>query len=350
VRLPGVARNNVAWHLRPRNSNSSSDTNAAICQHAKPHYGIAEPYYRIAELTGPADRGSGPPSVWAISALVVANSSLLVAGLVYMGWAYTDGLWGYFHVSPLNLGVGVVEYLLRSLSLFSPVLVIATVLFITVTAVRAWDLDVNMLTTRARKLLDGVLGSHPRLASWGIARRLLNPRGLMIATGMAITSSGLALAWLAGRVSISTYLLLSFLGAGPLILTWPTRAHRHGRLQYTLAIIVAAVCALWAGSLYAHSLGIEAAQKLVRDLPEGTAVAVYSVQPLALSGPQVTVQDFGSAFRYRYRYEGLRLLTARSGTYYLLPVGWTPQLDLTYILDDSDQIRIELYSAVQSTP
>ena len=55
------------------------------------------------------------------------------------------------------------------------------------------------------------------------------------------------------------------------------------------------------------------------------------------------------AFRYQYEYEGLRLLIVRSGTYYLLPAGWTPQFELTYILNDSDQTRIALYSAQQTT-
>jgi hypothetical protein len=202
----------------------------------------------------------------------------------------------------------------------------------------------------ASKLIERVLGSHSHLASSGAPWEPWKARGLRIAAGMAVTLIGLGLAWLAGYVSISTYLLLSLLSAGPLILTWPIRAHRHGRVLYALAITVAAVCALWAGSLYAHGKGIQAAQKMVRNLPESTAVAVYSAQPLTLSGPQVTVQEFGVAFHYRYRYEGLRLLTARSGTYYLIPAGWTPRQNITYLLDDSDQIRIELYTAEQIIP
>ena len=284
-----------------------------------------------------------------IAGLVVTNSSLLVAVLVYMGWAYTDALWGYFHLNPIDLGVGVVEYMLRGLDLFSPALVILAVLFIAVTAARAWDLDLTRFTARTGKVMDQILGGHPRLASSGAVRRLRTGRGVMIAAGMAVTVTGLALAWLARHVSIPTYLLLILLGAGPLMLTWPTRAHRHGRSLYALAITVAAVCALWAGSLYAHGLGIRAAQQLVRGLPGRTAVAVYSTQRLALSGPGVTVQDLGAAFRYQYEYEGLRLLIVRSGTYYLLPAGWTPQFELTYALNDSDQIRIALYSAERAT-
>ena len=84
----------------------------------------------------------------------------------------------------------------------------------------------------------------------------------------------------------------------------------------------------------------------MRDLPSRTAVVVYSIQPLALSGPGVTVQQLPAGFRYHYRYQGLRLLITRSGTYYLLPVAWNPEQDLTYILNDDDEIRIELLSGV----
>ena len=129
-------------------------------------------------------------------------------------------------------------------------------------------------------------------------------------------------------------------------MTWPTRAGRHGRFPYSLALVIAAVCALWAGSLYANGRGIRAAKDVVRNLPSRTAVVVYSIQPLALSGPGVTVQPLPNSFRYHYRYQGLRLLITRSGTFYLLPEGWNPQLDLTYILPESDQIRIELLSGV----
>jgi len=194
--------------------------------------------------------------------------------LVYMGWAYTNARWGYFHLNPLDLGVGVVEYVLRGLDLFSPAIVILAVLFIAVTAARAWDLDLTRFTARTGKAMDQILGRHPRLASSAAVRQLRTGRGVMIAAGMMITVTGMALAGLARYMSIPTYLLLLLLGAGPLTLTWPTRAHRGGRSRYALAITVAAICALWAGSLYANDMGTRAAQQLVRGLPERTAVAV----------------------------------------------------------------------------
>jgi len=157
-------------------------------------------------------------------------------------------------------------------------------------------------------------------------------RVLMIGTGAAITIIALILAWAASHVLISTYLILALLGGGPLLLTWPTRAERHGRFPYSLAIVVTAVCALWATGLYAHSTGIRNAQAFVRNLPSGTAVVVYSVQRLAMGGaPGVISQPLGPGALYHYEYQGLRLLLFRSGTYYLVPVGWNPRQDHTYV-------------------
>ena len=84
---------------------------------------------------------------------------------------------------------------------------------------------------------------------------------------------GLVLAWIANFVTINTYLVLALLGAGVLLLTWPNRAKRHGGFSYSLAVVVAAVCTLWAAALYAHASGARAAQALVHDLPRRTANA-----------------------------------------------------------------------------
>jgi hypothetical protein len=292
-------------------------------------------------LSGQLDPGSVPSSPGrGIAGQIVANTSLLIAVLVYMGWAYDDALYGYFHIRPLDLDVSIVEYMLRSLALFSTTIIIAAVALIAVTTVRTW----NLSKTRLARSVAGAtaIPALRRLASTDAADQSRVRRVLMIGTGVAITAIALALAWIANYVPVSTYLFLLLLGSGPLLLTWPTRADHRGRFPYALAVVVAAVCALWAASLYAHNLGIHAAKQVVQGLSARTAVVVYSIEPLALSGPGVTVQQLPAKYLYHYRYQGLRLLITRSGTYYLLPVNWSPQLDETYVFDQSDQIRIEL--------
>ena len=281
-----------------------------------------------------------------IAGQIVANTSLLIAVLVYMGWAYDAALYGYFHLNPLDLNISIAEYMLRSLDLFSTAIIFVAVAIIAAATVRTWGLGKTRFARLAADTTATRMSAVPvfrHLASADAAGQSRAGKVLVIGTGAAVTLTALALYWLANYVAISTYLVLFLLGGGLLLLTWPTRADRHGRFPYAMAIVVSAVCALWAASLYAHNLGTQAAQTAVQNLPTRTAVAVYSLQPLALPGPGVTEQHLSAAYRYHYRYQGLRLLMMRSGTYYLLPVDWNPQLDLTYILNDSDQIRIELY-------
>ena len=296
------------------------------------------------------DPGSAPPSpARGIAGQVVANTSLLIAVLVYMGWAYEDALYGYFHLSPFDLNVGIVEYMLRSIALFSPGLVVIAIGVAAAGAARTWGLDRTRLARRAAAKITARISAVPALRRLGPrddAEHLHAGRLLLIGAGIAVTVIALVLFWSASHIAISTYVLLGLLGAGPLLLTWPTRAERHGRFPFSLAIVISAVCALWAASLYAHDAGTQAAQSFVRHLPSSTAVVVYSIQRLALSGPGVTVQQLPPGFLYHYRYTGLRLLLTWSGTYYLLPVDWNPQYDLTYIINESDQTRIELLSGV----
>ena len=282
-----------------------------------------------------------------IAGQVVANTSLLIAVLVYMGWAYDDALYGYFHVRPLDLDVSIVEYMLRSLSLFSTALIFVAVAIIAATTIHAWGLNttkLNSLAAAAMTRLPTVPGLR-HLASPDAAGQSRADRVLLARIGAAVTVTALALYWIANYVQVNTYLFLLLLGGGLLLFTWPTRADRHGRFPHAMAIIVSAVCALWAASIYAHHLGIQAAENIVHDLPTRTAVVVYSIHPLALTGPGVTVERLPAKYRYHYRYLGLRMLITRSGTYYLLPVDWSPQLNETYVFNESDQIRIELISA-----
>jgi hypothetical protein len=264
-----------------------------------------------------------------------------------MGWAYDDAYLGYFHLNPLDLNVGVVEYMLRSLNLFRSGIVLVAVGIVVVTAVRGWGLDRTQFAQHVAFRAKMRVLAHPafrRLAPEADVEQLHLSRPLLIGTGAVVTATGLVLAWIASFATMNTYLVLTLLGGGALLLTWPSRSRRHGGFSYSLAVIVAAVCTLWAGALYAHGSGTRAAQALVHNLPRSTAVVVYSTEPLALSGPGVTVEQLPIKFRYHYRYQGLRLLISRSPTYYILPVAWDPKYDITYILDGSDQVRIEVLS------
>lgn len=265
-----------------------------------------------------------------IAGLVVTNSSL-IAILVYMGWDYEFAYYSYFKLNPIDLGVGIPEYLLYCINLFDPLIVIVTVAVIAVLAFS------DRIAEFAR---DALPWTKPRD---GRPRR--SPRAVPAMLGGMLTLDALILAGAVGHVRVSIYPLLALLAIGPLLLTRQRRQDRSGRIPYVLAIVVAVVAALWAGSLYARDRGNEDARQLVSALRSSTAVAVYSAQDLAIADTGVFVQKLPPGHLYHYRYIGLRLLTMRSGTYYLLPYDWTPRLGVTYILAASDQIRVELYRA-----
>jgi hypothetical protein len=289
---------------------------------------------------------AGRSSALGIAGQVAANASLLVASLVYMGWAYDTALYGYFHVNPLYLGISVVEYMLVSLSLFSPFLLILVTVFMLMGAARTWHPDWNQrapfLKNGKRSSLLALVHRGGRPVSAAIADRPSTGRSLMMGLGAVLTVAAIVLIPTAGYLGLSTYVVLGMLAIGAVFLTWPNRADRRGRFPYAVAIVVAAVCVLWCGSLYATHLGQHAAQHIWHNMSTRTAVTLYATEPLALRGPRVSEQTLPAGSLYRYRYRGLRLLTMRSGSYYLLPAGWSPQHDYVYVINDTDQVRIEL--------
>jgi hypothetical protein len=291
-----------------------------------------------------------------LAGLIAANLSLIVAVMVYMGWAYESAFYGYFHLNPMDIGIGPQDYLLFSLDLFNPLAVLATIAVIgaIATGTRGTGLAAAAGTVILRTAR--LVRTNPRLRRldrWiphGLTKRLSEmerrwwkPQAILTGLGTAITAAALVLYYIAGQVPVSTYLVLALLASGPVLFTWALRGNRQGRASYSLAIVVLIVCGLWAGSLYANGLGNRAAHDFAAHLTIKTEVAVYSIQPLALSGTGISVQKLPAGLLYHYRYQGLRLLYMNSDTYYLLPAGWIPQLPLTFILGTSDETSVELY-------
>jgi hypothetical protein len=174
----------------------------------------------------------------------------------------------------------------------------------------------------------------------------------MMLAGLLLVAVALPLAWIAVSVDGGDtwlarnagvfYVVLALLGTGTMLTAWPLRRSGPGPFSYPLAIVVAVMCTLWVAGQYAGNLGTSAAGTIADTLPVQTAVTLYSIQSLALSGPGVHCAPLGFPAEYRYRCTGLRLLYVQSGTYYLLPVRWSAQPDPTYVIDDSDQVRFEL--------
>jgi len=286
------------------------------------------------DLAVPGGPGDGPPgnsdSRTTLAAQILGNASLLTAALVYMGWAYEDALLEHFQVSPFSLNIGVLEFALKSLPFFfRPNIILGAVILVMIAVFLGPGL--KRLVPSGYETVSRIGRRHP-----AVALALLIPV-LLAWFGLEQNPLG---NWF-GRYSYVFYVVVALLGIGPLLLTWPSKDHPRGHIAFPLALVVGALCTLWIAGLYADRLGTDKADSFASTLSSQTAVVLYSVQSLDLSGPGVACAPVRGDSFFHYRCTGLVLLYAESGTYYLLPVRWSAQDGRTYVLDDSDEIRVE---------
>jgi hypothetical protein len=137
------------------------------------------------------DYGSPPPSpALGVAGQVIANASLLAAISIYLGWLYSSAFLGYFHLNPLDLNFGVLDYTLRFVSVFSPAILVVAVGAVVFATARAWGLS----QTRFAQFV--VFRATVRLLANPAYRRLLPEadieqlhiwRPLLIGAGIAAT-------------------------------------------------------------------------------------------------------------------------------------------------------------------
>jgi hypothetical protein len=285
-----------------------------------------------------ASRGPGSEEPKNSFPAIIGNTTLLGAVLVYMGWNYENSLLEHFQVPAFSLNIGTIEFALKGLApLFESDVVFFAALLVAVLALAS---KASALRELLPKATGGAVGGVREPADWVMIIGLLVTAVVLPLTWLN-ASAGTFIGWFASHRD-RLYFVLALLAVGQLLSAWPIRRSGVGPFAYPLALIVAAMCTLWAAGIYAGSLGSQAAQSFAMQLPGQTAVTVYSVAPLNLSGPGVTCRRVAGASEYPYVCTGLRLLYVQSGTYDLLPVRWTSRMGHTFILDDSNQIRIEL--------
>lgn len=267
-----------------------------------------------------------------LAGMLAANASLAVAVLFYMGWSSTNAIYAYFNVNPLDLDLSVTEYVLRSSALLSSVLVLSGGLWLAVT---------GLPRVRPAELLPGWAVRLVPAALARAAGRLRERAGdplFRARTGLLLLlAAGTCVALSVSGVVDLLYPTLALTGAGAVLLTGTA-----GSFSRALGLVTAAACALWAAGVYAAEQGRAEAEQIAADLAHRTAVVVYSVKPIGLSGPGVEVQELPKEHTYTRRYVGLRLLVSRGGRYYLLPVGWRHGVNATYLFKESDTTRIEI--------
>jgi hypothetical protein len=271
---------------------------------------------------------------------VVAPTTLLTALLYYFGYMHAWYFFGYFGLNSTGLGLGTVDYLIRSVdALFVPVTSAAILGLLAL-----WGNALLVPRLRARRA---------RRANARITR------GIAVG-GVALAVVSLVLTFATSRSPGSLVALAPVgFGLGVLVTAYAVHLHRvlsgqghredaaSGWAQATEWAIVFALVGISlfaAATDYAAAVGQSRAWQYAADLSGQPEVVLYSERNLELSQPGVTqtrCRDPKAA--YQFRYDGLTLLLESGGKYVLIPADWTAARVAAVVLPENGPFRLEFY-------
>ncbi|MDJ0340099.1 hypothetical protein QMK19_06120 [Streptomyces sp. H10-C2] len=257
---------------------------------------------------------------------------MLTSLLLYFGFAYTDALYEHFGIDAATLGFSTQDYMLRSAgALYMP------------------------LGTTLGVGLTGVLGYYC-VSSLGRSRPRLTPYlswGCLALTGCGIALFTLGMlggfqVWPAG--ALDTPLLL---GGGLLLVVYGQILHvkANGR-DYPVArevaalAIVAALISLssfWAVNAYAQEHGRSDARYLADNLWLRPEIVVDTAERLYFQHADVketSLPEGGPGQRFRFRYQGLRLLAQSNNRMFVIPEGWRADQGSVLIIPTDANVRV----------
>ncbi len=271
-------------------------------------------------------RGQHPPAGYTADWATLL--SLAAALLFYAGAVHTRAFFMYFHIDVLALGLSFPEFVMRSLRLVTAPVVLTAVVAVVVLR------DPQLLSRSVLPLLPPTFIRQCRR----VVRRAARFHLLVLCVAVIMLFN-----W--GRIQPYQWLVPVLLATG--ILLGQSPAVNNGRCPSGIRgrgapLTAACLCLLWAVALAANQSGLRDAERSADRLVGRTAIVVFSTDRLSMTGRGVQVKDLGEQLRYRYRYTGLRLIIQRGGRYHAVAVGWHHDTDSTYVIRETDDMRVEL--------
>ena len=277
---------------------------------------------------------------WSRVTTLLSQTVLLSATLYYFGWVRTQAAWTYFGIDVSLLGFSPVDYTLRSVgSAFLPLVGIGILALFVLCLHRAVFLPITSAppATRRRRLADALM-----IVGYSTGALVLT----MIVVGLVVPgviawvpSIGIPLALL-GSAGVVAY--LDHLRSARERPTRRQPARKPGWRPVILTAL-ATIGLLWAVSTYAHTTGEQAAQDVAASLRARPAIALYSVNRLAIAGPGIRVDLLNQPdTKYKFRYTGLVSLIHNTERYLLLSEEWQRARDPVYVIPTGDDIRIDV--------
>jgi hypothetical protein len=242
---------------------------------------------------------------------LAGQAAILTAVLVYFGWVRANATYHYFGVDLSALDFSVSDYLLHSVNVAFPMVVVIALF--------------GVCAAYGHEQLRPSLGDPERVRQ--VTRRSAR-------AGAGLAAVGLVVALVLALISQLAFLGLILLVIGAALVMYSmvigNRYDTQDSKAKTPAYIVGSgalvlLLLAWAVTAYANYAGIKTAEQVQSGLRTAPDVIVYTSSNLSLSGPGVTMSivlapDSG----FRFRYDGLRFLVGSGGNDFLLPELWRP--------------------------
>ncbi|MFE9137740.1 hypothetical protein [Streptomyces sp. NPDC007355] len=284
-----------------------------------------------------SDNGRRPWGDWVVTfATLAAPTTFIGALLLYFGFAYTDALYAYFGVDAATLGFSTQEYAMRSAgALYIPAGVALTVALACVLVYYA----ARTLGHRGTPLPPGSRWVPYVISACGLVMFVLGVLG-----GFAVWSAG----------AMDTPLLIGgglalvvFGRALSFKLTGADYPVARERLALALVAALVGLSCFWAVHAYAKRHGADDGRYLARHLWLRPAVTVDTAERLYFPPRQVretALPVTGAEQRFRYRYEGLRLLAEVKGRMFLIPEDWAETGGGVLVVPADSSVRVAFRS------
>ncbi|MER7946982.1 hypothetical protein ABTY59_06265 [Streptomyces sp. NPDC096079] len=283
----------------------------------------------------PEDDGNGkrPWADWLVTlTTLLAPTTFIGALLLYFGVAYTDALYEHFGIDAATLGFSTQDYALRSASaLYVPA---GTALVIALAAVLVYY-AARAVGNRSTRLPTGGRLAPYALSVCGLVLFVLGVLGGFDVWQAGAMDTPLLLG--GGLVLIVYGRVLSFKLAGTV---YPVARER---MALGLVAVLVALSSFWAVHAYAKQHGDDEARYLARNLWLRPAVTLDTAERLYFPPGQAretVLPATDPPQRFRYRYEGLRLLAEANGRMFLIPENWAQTHGNVLVVPAGDAVRV----------
>ncbi|MGH3912884.1 MAG: hypothetical protein ACRDTC_05670 [Pseudonocardiaceae bacterium] len=288
------------------------------------------------------------PSIVTIAGTIASQTALLGGLLYYFGWVHAKATLAYFGLDTSLMEYGFPDYLLRSIGVAFLPFIKAALAALVLLGIHRFVVQPTLempAESRARRVGQQLVTVTHMIAlalTTLVIIRILFPGQLGWPSGIT-----LPLLIVASVALLGYTLHLHSRYLNPLA----RKRSSHTQQQALVLLTLGLLGMFWAVGLHAEEVGKRTAADIVAGLPARPSVVLYSAERIAVTGTGVEVAEIAQPdSKYRYQYNGIRLLGRSTEKYLVLPVDWKQGHDRVFVIPDDGSIRIDIAVRIPIEP